>query len=54
MNLQYAKIGIFGLGYVGLPLAIKFTEQRKVLGLDANAAGRVLLTSVVIAKVRKP
>jgi len=32
-----AKIGIVGLGYVGLPLAVSFAEAgRKVVGLDAD------------------
>lgn len=30
------KIGIIGLGYVGLPLAVAFAEQYKVLGFDIN------------------
>ena len=30
------KIGIIGLGYVGLPLAIAFSEHYKVLGFDIN------------------
>ena len=30
------KIGIFGLGYVGLPLAIEFGKKFKVIGYDNN------------------
>ena len=30
------KIGIIGLGYVGLPLAIEFSKKYKVLGFDIN------------------
>lgn len=30
------KIGIIGLGYVGLPLAIEFAKKYKVLGFDIN------------------
>lgn len=30
------KIGIVGLGYVGLPLAVEFAKQYKVLGFDIN------------------
>ena len=30
------KIGIIGLGYVGLPLAIAFSEYYKVLGFDID------------------
>ncbi len=34
-----AKVGIFGLGYVGLPLALRFTEEGfKVLGFDIDRA----------------
>ena len=32
MKLQSTKIGIIGLGYVGLPLAIEFSK--KVLGVN--------------------
>ena len=35
MNRQY-KIAVIGLGYVGLPLAIEFSKQYKVLGFDIN------------------
>ena len=30
------KIGIIGLGYVGLPLAHAFSEKFKVLGFDIS------------------
>ena len=30
------KIGIIGLGYVGLPLAIEFGKKFKVIGYDQN------------------
>ena len=34
-----SKIGIVGLGYVGLPLAVSFAEAgREVIGVDADAA----------------
>jgi UDP-N-acetyl-D-galactosamine dehydrogenase len=38
MNLQLdkVKICIVGLGYVGLPLAVAFTEKYKVAGIDIN------------------
>jgi UDP-N-acetyl-D-galactosamine dehydrogenase len=32
------RIGIIGLGYVGLPLAVEFGKRFPVLGLDINAA----------------
>ena len=36
MNHQNKTIGIFGLGYVGLPLAIEFGKHRPALGIDIN------------------
>ena len=30
------KIGIIGLGYVGLPLAVEFGKKRSVIGFDIN------------------
>lgn len=35
--LDYEKIAIIGLGYVGLPLAIEFGKVRPVLGFDISA-----------------
>jgi len=35
INKKY-KIGIIGLGYVGLPLAVAFAEKYKVVGYDIN------------------
>jgi len=32
------RIGVVGLGYVGLPLAVEFGKQRPVLGFDINTA----------------
>ena len=37
MNLDKIKVGILGLGYVGLPLAVEFSKTRKVFGFDINA-----------------
>ena len=34
LTLESAKIGIIGLGYVGLPLAIEFGKRYPTLGLD--------------------
>ncbi len=36
MKLQSTKIGIIGLGYVGLPLAIEFSYKFPVIGFDIN------------------
>ena len=30
------KIGIIGLGYVGLPLAVEFGKKRPVMGFDIS------------------
>ena len=31
------KIGVIGLGYVGLPLAIEFSKKYEVIGFDVNS-----------------
>lgn len=36
MNLKNKKIGIIGLGYVGLPLAVEFGKKYQTLGFDIN------------------
>jgi UDP-N-acetyl-D-galactosamine dehydrogenase len=36
MNFKGAKIGVIGLGYVGLPLATEFGKVRSVVGFDIN------------------
>src|SRR5215470_9425757 len=39
LNRREAKVGIVGLGYVGLPLAVEFAEAGfSVLGVDVSAA----------------
>lgn len=35
---QDIKIGVIGLGYVGLPLAVEFAKKFKVIGFDINAS----------------
>lgn len=37
MSLNNLKIGIIGLGYVGLPLAVAFAEKYKTIGFDINS-----------------
>ena len=37
LNPQLSTIAIIGLGYVGLPLAVAFTEKYEVVGIDINA-----------------
>ena len=34
MRLDKVKIGILGLGYVGLPLAVEFGKKIDVVGFD--------------------
>lgn len=36
MTLENSKIGIIGLGYVGLPLAVAFAEKYPLVGFDIN------------------
>ncbi len=36
LSLEKVKIGIIGLGYVGLPLAVEFGKQYSTLGFDIN------------------
>ncbi|WP_373778830.1 nucleotide sugar dehydrogenase [Glaesserella sp.] len=36
MNLNDVKLGIIGLGYVGLPLAVEFGKVREAIGFDIN------------------
>lgn len=37
-SLENVKIGMIGLGYVGLPLAVEFGRKMSVVGLDINQA----------------
>lgn len=37
-SLKDIKLAVIGLGYVGLPLAVEFGKQRKVIGFDINQA----------------
>lgn len=37
MNLDQIKLGVIGLGYVGLPLAVEFGKKRLVVGFDVNS-----------------
>jgi len=38
ISVDQAKIGIVGLGYVGLPLAVEFGKQPATFGFDINTA----------------
>ena len=37
MNLRNCRLGIVGLGYVGLPLAVEFGKHFETVGFDLNA-----------------
>lgn len=37
MQLAEMNIGVIGLGYVGLPLAVEFGKFRNVVGFDTNS-----------------
>ncbi len=37
-DLQQVRIGIMGLGYVGLPLAVAFGKRYPTLGFDVGPA----------------
>ena len=37
MKINKTKIGIIGLGYVGLPLALEFAKKFEVIGFDINS-----------------
>ncbi len=37
MKIKVKKIGVIGLGYVGLPLAIEFAKKYAVVGFDINS-----------------
>ncbi|MBC8310667.1 MAG: UDP-N-acetyl-D-glucosamine dehydrogenase, partial [Candidatus Marinimicrobia bacterium] len=39
INNKSATVGIIGLGYVGLPLVVRFIEEKyKVIGFDTDGA----------------
>jgi UDP-N-acetyl-D-galactosamine dehydrogenase len=46
-NIDKETIAIIGLGYVGLPLAVAFGRQRKVVGFDINEKRIAELTAGV-------
>ena len=37
-SLEEASIGVIGLGYVGLPLAVEFGKKYPILGFGINQA----------------
>lgn len=36
MELSAVMLGVIGLGYAGLPLAVEFDKRRNVTGFDIN------------------
>ena len=38
MNLRKLQVGVIGLGYVGLPLAVEFGKRYGTVGFDINPA----------------
>ena len=60
INNKEAVIGVFGLGYVGLPLALCFAEANyKVIGFDTDAAkpkqlseGQTYLTHIAAERIQ--
>lgn len=38
INLSEVKLGVVGLGYVGLPLAVEFGKHYETIGFDINSA----------------
>ena len=60
MKKNKDKIGIIGLGYVGLPLALEFSKKNKVLGFDLDkrriselSEGRDRNNEVINFKIKK-
>jgi len=60
MNLKNKKIGVIGLGYVGLPLALEFSKKFPVIGFDINVQrildlqeGKDFTNEVDIAQLNK-
>ena len=45
LDLKNTKIGIIGLGYVGLPLAVAFSKRYPTTGLDLKEQRIQELTS---------
>jgi len=36
LSLRGCRVGVIGLGYVGLPLAVEFGKQLETVGFDIN------------------
>ena len=44
---KQSKIGVIGLGYVGLPIALEFAKKASVIGFDINEKRIALLNNKV-------
>ena len=42
-----AKLGVIGLGYVGLPIALEFAKKVSVVGFDINRHRVKLMRAIV-------
>ena len=47
------KIGVVGLGYVGLPLAIAFSKKFNVIGFDISDKERITELNTVLILLKK-
>ncbi|MEZ0483750.1 nucleotide sugar dehydrogenase [Fibrella aquatica] len=47
LSLTNVKIGVVGLGYVGLPLAVEFSKRYSVVGFDINQERVTQLTNFI-------
>lgn len=47
LNQKKSKIGVVGLGYVGLPIALEFAKQYDVIGFDINSERVELMQNAV-------
>ena len=53
-NVFKNKIGVIGLGYVGLPLAVEFSKKFKVYGYDTNKSKiKNLVNKVKISEIEE-
>ena len=53
-NVFNNKIGVIGLGYVGLPLAVEFSKKFQVYGYDTNKSKiKNLVNKVKISEIEE-
>ena len=51
MQLEDIKLGIVGLGYVGLPLCVEFAKEMPVVAYDINPERPALRMNKSISKL---